>query len=92
MYYAKIENNQIVKTHINLSDEVPAGAYDNPTEADLLNHGVVIVHAPETLPEHDETTHGLVDSTPILGADGKWYATYEVIEKIILPNPDSERQ
>lgn len=87
MYFAKLENGQIVKSHINLSDEVPVGILpENPTAEQLAAYGVVMVHAPDTLPEHNEETHGLVDADPVLGGDGKWYASYTVIEK--APEPE----
>ena len=82
MYYAKLENNQIVRWPINVSDELPTdvGFTEEPTAEQLAPYGVVIVHSPEVLPEFDATTHGLVDLPPALGNDGKWYANYEVIE------------
>jgi hypothetical protein len=82
MYYAKLENNQIVRSHINVSDELPTdvGFTEEPTAEQLAPYGIVIVHLPATLPEFDATTHGLADLSPSLGDDGKWYANYEVVE------------
>jgi hypothetical protein len=81
MYYAKVENGQIVKTHINVSDEVPDITFtQEPTAEQLAPYSVVIVNSPDTLPAFDELTQGLIDAAPILGDNGLWYATYTVVD------------
>lgn len=81
MYYAKVENGQIVASHINVSDHVTDITFTTePTAEQLAPFGVVIVNSPDTLPVYDEATQGLVDAQPVLGSDGKWYATYTVVD------------
>jgi len=87
MYYAKVENGAIVATHINVSDHVTGVTFtEEPTAEQLAPFGVVQVHAPDILPEYNTETQGLVDAAPTLGGDGKWYATYTVID---LPPAES---
>lgn len=86
MYYAANVNGQIVRC--NISDHVPVGTFaGDPTEEQLAPYGVVIVHDAQTLPTFDATTHGLVDVHPTQGSDGKWYASYDVIERGPEPTP-----
>jgi hypothetical protein len=83
MYYAKIENGQFVR-RCNVADEVPATITftTDPTAEELAPYDVVIVHDSTNLPAHNEETQGLVDATPTLAEDGKWYANYTVVDKV----------
>jgi hypothetical protein len=89
MYYAKIDNGQFVK-RINISDEVPDITFtEEPTDEQLAPYSVVIVRDAVSLPDFDPNTHGIVDAVPVLAEDGKWYATYTVIERgpDVTPTP-----
>lgn len=84
MYYAKVENGQIVKFPINISDEVQGVTFTTePTEEQLAAYGVVIVYDPLVSPDYNPETHGVVDVAPTLESNGKWHANHEVIEKAI---------
>lgn len=79
MYYAKKEGDQVVRC--NIADHVPIEVFtNNPTEEQLAQYGVVIVHDALSLPDHNPETHGLVDIQPELGSDGKYRAKYEIVE------------
>jgi hypothetical protein len=85
MYYARLIDG--IPVRCNFSDVVPVGALpENPTEEQLSTYGIIIVNDALTLPEHDPDTHGLSEITPTQ-QDGKWYATYEVIEKAPVETP-----
>lgn len=87
MYYAKIENGQVIRFPVNVSDEVPDITFTSePTEEQLAPYGVVIVYDPLTIPDHNPETHGVADLPPTLEADGKWHANLQVIEK--APEPE----
>jgi hypothetical protein len=80
MYYAKLVDG--VPVRCNISDEIPDITFtSDPTEEQITPYGVVIVNDARSIPEHNEETHGVAELTPEF-VDGKWYATYEVIEKI----------
>jgi len=80
MYYAKLVDGKA--TRCNLADELPFEVMtSNFTEEQLNSYGVIIVNDAPSLPEHNPETHGLVDDQPVQGSDGKWYATYIVVEK-----------
>ena len=72
MYYAKVINGQFVN-RVNVSDEAVGVTFTTePTAEELAPFDVVIVNDPPSLPDYDPTTHGLVDTDPTLGNDGKW--------------------
>ena len=87
MYYAKIDNGNFVK-RCNIADEVPDITFtEDPTAEQLAPYNVVIVNDPATYPDHDPATQGLVDAEPTLSGDGKWYATYTVVDRAPDPEP-----
>ena len=80
MYYATQIDGQWVRC--NISDKVPLEVFtSNFTEEQLNSYGVIVVQDNLNPPSYDESTHGLVDTQPTQGSDGKWYANYVVIEK-----------
>lgn len=91
MYYAKVENGQVVKFPINVSDEVPGVTFTKePTEEELAPYGVVIVHDPLVTLEYDPKTHGVADLPPTLESDGKWHANHQIVERVINENPKND--
>ena len=85
MYYAKLRDGLPVRC--NISDEVSDITFTTePTAEQLAPYDVVIINDALSIPEHNEETHGLAELTPEL-IDGKWYATYEVIEKAPVEPP-----
>lgn len=79
MYYASLENGEWVRC--NVADKAPGVVFaSEPTEEELKQYGVIIVHDSPSLPPHDPATQGLADIQPTQGADGKWYANYIVVD------------
>ena len=86
MYYAKKMDNEYVRC--NFSDMIPVGTLSaDSSEEQLAEYGLYVVHDALTIPEHNEETHGLTETTPTVGSDGKLYASYIVIEKEEVTEP-----
>jgi hypothetical protein len=85
MYYAKKVNDEYVRC--NFSDMIPAGTLSaDASEEQLAEHGLYVIHDALSIPEHNSETHGLVETIPTVGPDGKLHANYIVIEK--APEPE----
>ena len=86
MYYAKLRDGLPVRC--NISDEVSDITFTTePTAEQLAPYDVVIINDATSLPEFDAETHGLAETAPTLGGDGKWYANYEVVELAPVETP-----
>ena len=78
MYYAKLRDG--VPVRCNISDEVKDITFTSePTAEQLAPYDVVIINDATSLPEFNAETHGLAETAPQL-IDGKWYASYDVVE------------
>jgi hypothetical protein len=87
MYYAKVIDGKFV-SRVNVADEAVGVTFtEEPTAEQLAPFNVVIVNDPPTMPTFDPTTHGVADTDPTLGDDGKWYANYVVVERGPEPTP-----